>query len=277
MYIDDPENQRVQRYCYYRRLSRPEFRALVGNPPTYTIWDDHDFATNDSWGGPEIDRPSWKRPVWATFTNNWPNPSFGGGVDRPGCWYSFSFGDVQFFLLDGRYYRTDPRSPSPSMLGAAQKAWLKTELACSQATFKVICSPVPWDFRTKGDSLDTWRGFADEREDIFSWISERRVGGVVLLSADRHRSDAWKIERPGVAYDLYEFNSSRLTNQHRHMLKEEAIFSYNEKPSFGLVSFNTKAADPWVRYEVVTIDGEHVHTVTVRLSQLQVTQGSDGR
>ncbi len=89
------------------------------------------------------------------------------------------------------------------------------------------------------------------------------------MSADRHRSDAWRIERKD-SYDFYEFNSSRLTNQHVHgtMEKAGAIFSYNAKQSFGLVSFDTTADDPVVRYEVINIDGERMHELEVTRSDL---------
>ena len=89
------------------------------------------------------------------------------------------------------------------------------------------------------------------------------------MSADRHRSDAWKIEREN-GYGFYEFNSSRLTNQHIHatMEKAGAIFSYNDPQSFGLVTFDTTLDDPQVTYDVVNIDGEKPHSLTVRRSEL---------
>ena len=92
---------------------------------------------------------------------------------------------------------------------------------------------------------------------------------MVLLSADRHRSDAWKIEREN-GYGFYEFSSSRLTNQHVHsrMEKAGALFSYNELQSFGLVTFDTSAGDPTVNYEVVNIDGDKPFTLEVKRSQL---------
>jgi len=270
VYIDDPESLLMQRYTYYRRQSRPEFRRLIARTPVFTIWDDHDFGTNDCWGGPLIDRPFWKKDYsWTTFRQNWPNPSFGGGQKQPGCWYTFSMADVDFIMLDCRYYRTNPKLEAPSMLGPVQLDWLKRTLAASHGTFKVLCSSVPWDFRTKGKSRDTWNGFQTEREKIFHFIEEQRTEGVVLMSADRHRSDAWRIERPN-GYDFYEFNSSRLTNQHVHptMEKAGALFSYNAKQSFGLVTFDTTVPNPTVTYRVVTIDGETVHTLEVHRSQL---------
>jgi len=102
-----------------------------------------------------------------------------------------------------------------------------------------------------------------------SFIESEEIEGVILMSADRHRSDCWKIARPN-GYDLYEFNSSRLTNQHIHptMEKKGAIFSYNKPQSFGLVTFDTAADDPQVTYEVVNIEGEKPHSITVHRSEL---------
>jgi len=269
-YIDDPESVAMQQYTYYRRQSRPEFRRLTGQAAVFSIWDDHDFGTNDCWGGPLVDVPFWKKDhSWSIWRQNWPNPGFGGGESLPGCWYTFSIGDVDFVMLDCRYYRTSPREESPSMLGPKQLAWFKQALRDARGTFKVLCSSVPWDFRTKGDSRDTWNGFRDEREAIFQFIENNGIEGVVLMSADRHRSDAWRIERED-GYDFYEFNSSRLTNQHVHgtMEKAGALFSYNAKQSFGLVTFDTTATDPTVTYEVINIDGDRIHELVVKRSAL---------
>ncbi|MFH1264992.1 MAG: PhoD-like phosphatase N-terminal domain-containing protein, partial [Planctomycetota bacterium] len=89
VYIDTPTKPEVQRYCYYRRQSRPEYRRFVASTPIFAIWDDHDFGTNDCWYGPEINDPPWKPAVWRVFTENWNNPGYGGGRRQPGCWFRF--------------------------------------------------------------------------------------------------------------------------------------------------------------------------------------------
>ena len=270
VYSDDPESAAMQHYCYYRRQARPEFSGLVARAPVFSIWDDHDFGLNDCVEGPEIDVPPWKREVYRVFRNNWINPAYGGGHANPGCYYDFYLGDVHFIMLDGRYYRNlDPEKGEVSMLGSAQRRWFLEKLKASRGTFKVLCSPVPWVFEAKGDSQDTWNGFREERRMIFDFLAEHQIEGVVLMSADRHRSDLWRIDRDD-GYALYEFNSSRLTNQHLHKTMEKALFSYNEKPSFGLVDFDTAVDDPEVSYSVVTIDGEVVNTFRLRRSQLKM-------
>ncbi len=276
VYIDYPERTYIQQYCYYRRQSEPRFREMTATTPTYAIWDDHDFGKNDSYGGPHPDTPAWKREVWRTFKNQWANPYYGGGKTQPGVWTDFRIADVDFFLLDGRYYREpsfvkDSTGPPPSMLGPAQLAWLKEKLLQSDATFKVIASPVPWSFGAKGvmeGRYDTWRGYAPERQEFFDFLTENEIKGVVLLSADRHRSDLWRIERPG-DYPLYEFESSKLTNTHTHGIMPGSEFGYNEKCSFGKLIFDTAQSDPTLTYEIWNIDGEQVFQYQLRRSQVE--------
>ncbi|MCL4215805.1 MAG: alkaline phosphatase D family protein [Candidatus Hydrogenedentes bacterium] len=267
VYIDHPEQPAIQRFTYYRRQSRPEYRGFVASIGVFSIWDDHDFGTNDCFVGAGADDPAWKRPVWRLFMNNWVNPSYGGGEKNPGCWYNFRIGDVDFIMLDGRYYRTDPEGEHPSMLGPVQKKWLLDTLKAATGTFKVLASPVPWAMNTKPGSLDTWDGFPDERAEIFNTIVENQIEGVVLLSADRHRSDLWKIDWPGL-YPLFECESSRLTNIHVHEKMPGALFSYNESQSFGLLNFDTTFADPELRYTIVNIDGRGVFEHKIHRSEL---------
>jgi len=136
-----------------------------------------------------------------------------------------------------------------------------------QATFKIIFSPVPWAYESKKDAKDTWNGFHNEREDLFNFLAINKINGVFLISADRHRSDAWEIKRDD-GYSLYEFSSSRLTNQHFHPLVEYALFGYNEKPSFGMLSFNTKIDDPSVTYDIFSIDGDKINSIILTRSQI---------
>lgn len=200
--------------------------------------------------------------MWNVFRDNWVNPYYGGGEEHPGCWFDFYRGDVHFIMLDGRYYRTQS-----TMLGPRQKRWLRETLRSSTGTFKVLVSPVPWTFYAKGLSDDTWNGFRAERREIFGFLSEHEIDGVVLLSADRHRSDLWEIERDD-GYTLWEMSSSRLTNEKSHQAMPIAEFSYDRKPSFGLLDFDTTLADPMVTYRVVTIEGEVVYSRTLQKSEL---------
>jgi alkaline phosphatase D len=265
VYIDQPESRTRQRVHYYRRQLRPEYRRLTSSTAIYAIYDDHDLGDDDCAGGPGAFVPAWKFKAWEVFRENWNNPSYGGGEKQPGCWFRFSIGDVDFFMLDNRYYRSFSEG---TMLGPVQKRWLLDGLQASEATFKVLVSGVLWTEHADKGGADSWWGVRGEREEIFSLIDRERIGGVVLLSADRHRTDVYKIVRPR-GYDLYEFETSKLTNDHTHPTSKKALFSYNQGNYFGLLRFDFTQPDPALTFECVTLEREHVYQLRLTRSQLQ--------
>ena len=265
VYIDLPESRTKQRVHYYRRQLRPEYQRLTSSTAIYAIYDDHDFGVNDCAGGLDPFKPEWKVQALNVFKENWVNPYYGGGDQIPGCWFDFSIGDVDFFMIDNRYYRS---FKDGTMLGPAQKKWLLDKLEASKATFKVIASGTLWtEYADKGGK-DSWWGVKKEREEIFSLIDRKQIGGVILLSADRHRSDVYKTKRPE-GYDLYEFESSKLTNNHTHKTKEKALFSYNEGNFFGLLTFDLTKNDPEITYRCITSNNKSVYSLTLKRSQLK--------
>lgn len=265
VYIDQPKSRTKQRVHYYRRQLRPEFQRLTASTSVYAVYDDHDLGVDDSSGGPRRFKPSWKFESWKVFRENWNNPAYGGGDELPGCWFDFSIGDVDFFMLDNRYYRS---FEDGTMLGPEQKEWLLAKLKASDATFKVLASGTLWtEYADKG-GRDSWWGVKKERNEIFDFIETENIGGVILLSADRHRTDVYKIERPN-SYDLFEFETSKMTNDHTHPTKEEAVFSYNEGNFFGLLKFDLEKPDPEVTFECITMEDQKVYDLTLKRSQLQ--------
>ncbi|MEL6650332.1 MAG: alkaline phosphatase D family protein, partial [Bacteroidota bacterium] len=121
---------------------------------------------------------------------------------------------------------------------------------------------------TKPGSLDTWDGHAVEREELLDFLRENQIGGVLLLAADRHRSDLWEIKRKN-AYPLYEMMSSRLTNVHVHPIMPGSLFGYNEKCSFGMLDFETDTPEPSFTYRIINIDNETVFSRRFLLRDLQ--------
>jgi alkaline phosphatase D len=268
VYIDLPVMPGIfHDYTYYRRQSEESFRNLIAKVPVYTIWDDHDSGTDDVWLGPYLDKPQWKLPMLNHFKRQWINPGYGED-NNPACYYNFEIGAVDFILLDCRFYRTNPFIEGNSMLGPVQKKWLKRTLLNSKGIFKLLVSSVPWSQNVKPGSHDPWDGFPEEREEIFSFIEENKIEGVVLVAADRHRSDAWKTIRPN-GYDLYEFQSSKLTNVHTHKIMPGSLIGYNEKCSFGELEFDLSAVDPELKYRIVNIEGELIDSIKVNYSELR--------
>ena len=70
-------------------------------------------------------------------------------------------------------------------------------------------------------------------------------------------------------YPIYEWQSSRLTNQHVHGLIKHSLFGYNEKQSFGRVDFDLESDDPTIKYTIINIDGKPIHNQTLKRSELQ--------
>lgn len=266
VYVDLPQMPGAfHDYTYYRRQSRPEYRQFLETTNIYAIWDDHDAAIDDIWMGPYLDKPDWKLPMLHHFERQWVNP-YNGTENNPGCYFNFTIGEVEFFMLDTRFYRTNPFKEERTMLGPNQKEWLKENIANSDAKIRVIVSSVPWAFEAKPGSRDTWGGFEKEREEIFDFLTENKITGVLLLSADRHRTDAWKIEREN-DYPLYEFMSSKLTNIHTHELMSEAIIAYNQECSFGKLEFDFQ--ENKIVFEIININNESQGKLEIGFDELR--------
>ena len=129
---------------YRRQRAIASTLPLMRSVPQLAIWDDHDFGLNNS------DRTSPVRDAsLAAFKNYWANPSY-GQADAPGVYFQYAYGGVDFFMLDGRYYRApnqDPDGPEKSFLGKLQGEWLREALLASRAPFKVLACGSGWSIR----------------------------------------------------------------------------------------------------------------------------------
>jgi alkaline phosphatase D len=138
----------------------------------YVIWDDHEVEDDYLPGNPlaSIGRRA--------FLDYWPVRRHPDEPER--IYRSFRWGQaLELFLLDVRQYRDRKRG---TMLGQAQKEWLLEQVARSQAIFKFIATAVPM----VGGGRDRWDGYPNERAEILRYIKEKKIGGVVFLSADLH-------------------------------------------------------------------------------------------
>jgi phosphodiesterase/alkaline phosphatase D-like protein len=65
------------------------------------------------------------------------------------------------------------------------------ELLASKAPVKVLASGSKWQSLGTDDS---WTSFKREREEIFSFIEDHWVEGVLLISGDRHFTGAYQVK-----------------------------------------------------------------------------------
>jgi alkaline phosphatase D len=241
----DPVVQ-LQHHVRYRRV--PPFANVMRNVPTYAIWDDHDYGPNDSDGtavGKEQSLEGWRR--------FWANPG-AGTPEIPGAFFHFGRGEVDFFVVDGRYHRSPNNMPDDeqkSILGAAQFQWLLDGLRNSKAKFKVIASGSTLG-HSKGDG---WRVFTSDRHRLFDSIKENAISGVIYLSGDIHNSLVWEHpESARVGYPFVEVISSGIAN--------------SGTLGFATIDFDTTLKDPALRVRIIHGDGTIRDDRTWKLSQL---------
>ena len=242
----DPTIQ-LQHHVAYRR--KKEFANVLRQVPTYAIWDDHDYGPNNSDGtaeGKEFSLAGWKQA--------WPNPA-SGTPDTPGAFFKFSRGDVDFFVVDGRYHRSPnelPDNDKKRMMGDAQFEWLLNGLKNSKAKFKIIASGSVLHH----SKVDGWRIFTFSRHRLFDAIKKNKISGVMYIGGDMHRSLVWQHhESDRVGYPMIEIMSSGITN--------------GKDLSFATIDFDTTMDDPTARVRIIYGKGKKVHTdKTWKLSQL---------
>lgn len=206
----------LHRYVHTR--STPEMQRLLTTCPNYAIWDDHDYGPND--GDRSFVHAETSREMFRLF---WPNPT----PEQPGVGgvgTQFSHGDIDFFLLDDRSFRTrsDLKTAEPQILGSAQIDRLIEGLKFSKAPFKLVA--VGGQFLSTVAQYENFANYPKERQDIIDRIQAEGITGVVFLTGDRHFTELSELALPdgniirdltvspltSTAYDPKEDNTLRV-------------------------------------------------------------------
>jgi alkaline phosphatase D len=235
----------VQRRYYADQRRQSGWRELAAHIPIYAIWDDHDFGPDNSDG-----RMKGKAEALQTFKQHWANPAY-GEPDNPGVYFKFTRGDVDFFMLDGRYHR-DPNKATnlvgKTMLGAKQIEWFKRELLASKARVKVLVSGGEW--QSKGTD-DSWTSFKREREEIFQFIEDYHLQGVLLISGDRHYTAAYQVLGKWIEVTSGPLGSANAAEKN---LPEMFLnFSNTKAKLYCVYDLDTSLAEPAVTLEVYRV------------------------
>ncbi|WP_036135977.1 alkaline phosphatase D family protein [Luteimonas mephitis] len=260
IYADsDQANALVDLYARGRSVERLE--PLLRSVPQLATWDDHDFGYNDSDG-----RSTSKAQSLRVFRSFWANPAY-GERDNPGVYFRQHYGGVDFFVLDGRYHR-DPTDQvddaGKTMLGAAQKAWLKRELKTSTAPFKVLAIGGGWSCAENEEGGDSWAVYLTERTEIFDFIRDEGIGGVVCISGDSHMGELNCIPRSQQGgYDIYDFCSSPLAQMPaakntRQAPEVRVRDTWTRSVNVGLMRFDMTGDTPQLIYTLHDVMGEPV-------------------
>jgi alkaline phosphatase D len=257
--VDDRNNQVNMHRCDYQlRDVSKAFSHLAANVPLYASWDDHDYFDNDLSGIPRRYNDQDRQRVRQVWLENWNNPV--GQPGQEGIYFSSRVGPVEIIMLDTRSCRDGQRrKQAGSYLGEAQMKWLKQTLSQSTAPYKVISSGTMWsDYVSNGkDSWGTWD--RESRDEVFDWIESEKIGGVLLVSGDRHGARGFRIPRPS-GYEFYEFEPATLggVSGPGGIVKncDEQLFGYSGKGSDG---------KPFVAFGEFTFEMGQQALVTFRL------------
>jgi len=257
----DSDQPQVLADLYGRNRTLERIEPFLRSTPQLATWDDHDFGYNDSDG-----LSPYKKTALKVFKDFWPNPSY-GEKRNPGIYFKYSYGGVDFFILDGRYHRdpTDrPDNKKKTMIGARQKAWLKKELKASTAPFKVLASGGGWSSAENEKGGDSWAVYMTERNEIFEFIRENEISGVLCISGDSHMGELncipWS-EKGG--YDIYDLCSSPLAQQpaNKNLRQTPEIRvrnTWTRSVNMGLLEFDLTAETPKLVYNLYDDLGEPV-------------------
>ncbi|MBK7606182.1 MAG: alkaline phosphatase family protein [Saprospiraceae bacterium] len=256
---------------YARKM--PEIQPFLKSMPQWAMWDDHDYGPNDI--GTNFILKDETRKIFMSY---FCNPSY--GENGQGAYTINSWGDVDIFMLDDRWWRSadelidsiDGRpNPDKVMLGRQQMLWLKNSLAYSNATFKLIM--VGSQVLNPVSPFDKLLDFKLEYDELMKFLKDQKVNGVLFLTGDRHHSEIIKVERPG-SYPLYDITISPLTSGTHTFSGTEKnnpyrVVGVDQKQNFGRVSVSGKENARILKVEIVSMLGEVLATWQVSENELK--------
>jgi alkaline phosphatase D len=267
--VQDRENKTgMHRADYLLRDFMPAWQHLAGSVPVYTTWDDHDYFNNDKAGIPEGFTNKDREAVWNVFRQAWNNPAYGFGEQGKGVFFRTRIGPADVIMVDNRYFRTGEKG---SFLGDEQMKWLEDQLLDCKGPFIILSCGTMWSDYVSGGK-DSW-GVNDPegRERLFNLIEKNRIGGVILISGDRHGARGFKIPRPS-GFNFYEFELGSLGGRTGpppvNTEWETQLFGISGIYAFGEFSFNTTLDDPEVTFRLIQDRGTILYEITLTRSQL---------
>lgn len=247
---------------YKKAAENTEAKKVLLNMPNYAAMSGFSF------GGLEADslEPSAQSAIGA-FKTFWQPDAF-----RRASYYTFSYSDVQFFVLDVCSERSnlDFGESTPQILGQQQLKWLMTNLKASTAKFKIIVSGMPIANPIKDASNFT---FAEkERKSLLQFLTLNKIEGLLFISANKDYSEITRLVRAG-AYPLVEASAGATTAR---PAKEANQTNYFRVPSslvqarnFLLVKVSGAENDRRISISIITSENKNAFSLELKTSQLR--------
>lgn len=185
-FINNQRSRFQRAYVTNMGVYSPFHNDIVSHYPLVHIMDDHDTGVNNADGTFRYKTQALQ--VLQEYFPTYPLPASGKGF-----WQKFSYGQVDFFLIDVRSQRspyTQIDDEHKTMLGSEQLLWLKQSLLQSKATWKFIYTGVV--FNSTLGKTDSWMGYTKERTELVRFLKGQSadnaspVTGVIFISGDAH-------------------------------------------------------------------------------------------
>jgi alkaline phosphatase D len=256
----------LHRLDYLVRDLTAAWQQLVAEVPVYVTWDDHDYFNNDKWGLPKGFSEEDRQGVWEVFRQCWNNPAYGLGPGRGGVFLQTRIGPCDVIMTDNRYFRE-----KGNFLGTEQMAWLKERLLAAKGPFVILSCGTMWsDYVSAGK--DSWGVFDPQgREELFRFIEEHHIGGVLLISGDRHGARGFRIPRPN-GRDFYEFEGASLGGRSGPPVRQPdwttQLYGMSGEYAFSEFEFDVSGPDPKVTFRLFLLDGKTFYETTLGQEQL---------
>jgi alkaline phosphatase D len=220
---------------YQRLVREPSFSELVKQTKLLATWDDHDFGGDDLNGAeePYIGFRDAARAVMLQYLA-------GAGGPRTEIYTAVSPApDVRLILTDARYYRTDPSSPSATLLGTVQEEWLLGELARPERV-KIVASGSCLGPKARKNYRQGWENYPAWMERFRDAITRGHAAGHrhLFVAGDVHRNKIIEHTRTALDAPIVEVISSGACRKKRN-------WNPFSKPlqNYGLLDFRSEAVD----------------------------------
>jgi alkaline phosphatase D len=114
--------------------------------------------------------------------------------------------------------------------------------------------------------------FPAEQKNLFDFIAEQRIRGVVFLSGDRHATELLKVQWPGAPYPWFEFTSSPLSSGAGHNDREAENLArvpgtwVTRTRNFGVIDVEGEWRDRRLVFQTLDKDGKTLwrHVISQR-------------
>lgn len=169
--------KKVREEAYNHVKSQPGFQRLLKTARFNATWDDHDYGFNGA--GAEFPDKKASQDAFLDFVGE---PTQSPRRRQKGIYTSVVQGDVEFLLLDLRYFKP-LRMFGDNLLGSKQWEWVSERFQNSTAKLIVLCSS--FQFLPDMDVKESWQRFAESRTQMLNLIEDANRP-VMILSGDRH-------------------------------------------------------------------------------------------